>query len=109
VLLLVATGSRDEAERIGEGLVEGRLAACGSVVPTIHSFFYWEGRLQREHEALLLVKTSSGKAKAAQEYILRNHSYQLPEIFQIDVSGGSKPYIDWLLAEVQGTGPREGG
>ena len=32
VLLLVTFGGRDEAERMGEALVEQRLAACGSVV-----------------------------------------------------------------------------
>jgi periplasmic divalent cation tolerance protein len=107
VLLLISTGGRDEAERIGEGLVEGRLAACGSVIPTIHSFYYWEGRLQREHEALLLIKTSAAKSEAAQEYIRTHHSYQLPEIVQLDVTGGSQTYIEWLLEEVRGNGPRE--
>jgi len=102
VLLLVTAGGRDEAERLGEGLVEQRLAACGSVIPMIHSFFYWEGRLQREHESLLLVKTSAGKAAAAQAYLKEHHTNELPEILQLDVSGGSPQYLAWLLGEVSG-------
>ena len=50
VILLVTASDRAEAERLGEAMVEKRMAACGSVVPMIHSFFHWEGRLQREHE-----------------------------------------------------------
>ena len=107
VVLLISTGSRDDAERLGEGLVEERLAACGSVIPTIHSFYYWEGKLQREHEALLLIKTSASKSEAAQDYVRTHHSYQLPEIVQLDITGGSDAYIEWLLREVSGTGPRE--
>src|SRR5579859_1302319 len=101
VLMLVTTGSRDEAERLGEALVERRLAACGSVVPMIHSFFHWKGRLQREHEALLLVKTSTARAAEAQAYLLEHHSYELPEILQFGIDGGSAGYLDWLLGEIE--------
>jgi periplasmic divalent cation tolerance protein len=106
VLLLVTTGGRDEAERLGEALVQRRLAACGSVVPNIHSFFYWEGKLQREHEALLLLKTTATRSAEAQEYVRQHHSYQLPEILEVKVSGGSRAYLDWLLAEVTSNDPR---
>jgi periplasmic divalent cation tolerance protein len=104
VLLLVSAGSRDEAERLGEGTVEARLAACGTVIPSVHSFYHWEGRLQREHEAILIVKTSAAKAAAAQDYIRRHHSYELPEILQLDVNGGSAEYLEWLLKEVESPG-----
>ncbi len=99
VLLLVTAGSRDEAERLGEGLVEAGLAAWGSVVPTVHSFFRQEGRLQREHEALLLVKTSSEKSKAAQAYVEEHHGNEAPEVLQIEVTGGSDRYLSWLVGE----------
>lgn len=98
--MLISAGSRDEAERLGEGLVQENLAACGSVIPGVHSFYRWEGKLQREHEALLLVKTSAGRAEAAQEYIREHHGYELPEILQIDVATGSSAYLSWLLKEV---------
>jgi periplasmic divalent cation tolerance protein len=101
VILLVSAGSRDEAERLGEGLVEARLAACGSVIPGVHSFYHWEGKLQREHEALLLVKTSVSRAQAAQDYLREHHSNTVPEILQISVDGGSGDYLGWLLKEVE--------
>jgi periplasmic divalent cation tolerance protein len=100
VLLLVTAGGRDEAERLGEGLVEQRLAACTSVVPVVRSFYWWEGKLQREHEALLLVKTSPDKADVALDYVKQHHSYELPEILRLEITGGSQPYLDWLLREV---------
>ncbi len=105
VVLMVSTGTRDEAEHVGEALVTERLAACGSVVPTIHSFYYWDGKLQREHEALLLLKTSAAKSAAAQARIRELHSYDNPEILQLDVTGGAGKYIEWLLREVGGAGP----
>ena len=101
VLLLVTAADRAEAERLGEALVEKRMAACGSVIPMIHSFFRWEGRLQREHEALLLLKTTQEQSFAAQEELKTLHSYANPEILEIPVSGGSAQYLAWLAGEVQ--------
>jgi periplasmic divalent cation tolerance protein len=101
VLLLVTASDRAEAERLGEALVEKRMAACGSVIPMIHSFFHWEGRLQREHEALLLLKTTADLSFAAQAELKLMHSYDNPEILEIPVSGGSGQYLAWLAGEVR--------
>src|ERR1700674_5271804 len=97
---MVTTGGRDDAERLGEALVVEHIAACCSVVPTVHSFYYWEGRLKREHEALLLVKTVESRAAAVQEYVLSHHDYELPEVLQVAVEGGSSAYLNWLAEQV---------
>jgi periplasmic divalent cation tolerance protein len=97
---MVTAGGRNDAERLGEGLVEAHLAACCSVVPTVHSFYYWEGQLKREHEALLLVKTVESRAQAVQEYVRANHSYELPEILQVAIEGGHPAYLQWLADQV---------
>ena len=101
VLLIARTPERAEAERIGEALVEKRLAACGSVLPNVHSFFRWEGRLQREHEALLLIKTSAERSAAAQAELRSLHSLDNPEILEVQVTGGSADYLSWVLSEVR--------
>jgi periplasmic divalent cation tolerance protein len=88
VLILVTTGGRNDAERLGEAL------------STVHSVYYWEGQLKREHEALLLVKTLESRAAAVQEYVRTHHEYELPEILQISVEGGSPDYLNWLADQV---------
>jgi periplasmic divalent cation tolerance protein len=100
VLLLATVSDRAEAERIGEALVEQRLVARGSVVP-VHSFFRREGKLQREHEALLLVTTSEERSAAAQEELRALHPNQDPEIIEVPLSGGSPAHLQWLLNEVR--------
>lgn len=106
VILLVSAGSRDEAERLGEGIVEAGHAACGSVIPGVHSFFHWEGKLTRELEALLLIKTTADRADAAQAYVLEHHEYEMPEVLRIDVAGGSDRYLEWLAGGGTGAPPR---
>ena len=101
VLLITRTSERSEAERIGEQLVEKGLAASGSVLPAIHSFHRLEGKLQREHEALLLVTTSAERSAEAQTELRALHSRPDPEILEVPITGGSPTYLEWLLNEVR--------
>lgn len=103
ILIMVTAGGRNDAEKLGEGLVEGRMAACCTVIPMVHSFYYEEGQLKREHESLLLIKTVESRAKAVQDYVLANHSYEVPEILQIAIESGSPAYIQWLADQVSVT------
>ncbi len=100
VLIMVTTGGRDDAERIGEALVVEHLAACCSVVPTVHSFYYWDDQLKREHEALLLVKTLESQAAAVEDFVRSHHDYEVPEILQVPIEGGSSAYLNWLERQV---------
>jgi periplasmic divalent cation tolerance protein len=101
VLLIAIVSERAEAERIGEPLVEKRLAASGSVLPTIHSFHRLQGRLQREHDSLLLIKTSRERSAEAQSALRALHSNDNPEILEVPITGGSATYLAWLLNEVR--------
>ena len=104
VLILVIAGGRNDAERLGEDLVVERLAASCSVVPMVHSFYYENGVLKREHESLLIVKTASSRAKAVTEYVQAHHSYEIPEILEVAVDDGSPAYLKWLADQVSGAG-----
>jgi periplasmic divalent cation tolerance protein len=101
VLLIVSAAERSEAERIGEALVERRLAASGSVVPGLRSFFRNDEGLQREHGALLLVRTSAERSAQAQSELRALHSNANPDILEVTVTGGSSTYLEWLFNEVR--------
>jgi periplasmic divalent cation tolerance protein len=105
ILIMVTAGGRDDAERIGEALVVEHLAASCSVVPTVHSFYYSDGLLQRDHEALLLVRTVKSRRASVMAYLNEHPGHTRPEVLEIDVSGGSGPYLDWLAEQVEKPGP----
>ena len=101
ILVMVTARGRDEAERLGEALVVERLAASCSVVPVIHSFYLQsEGLLQRDTEALLLVRTVSSKRPAVMEHLNQHGPQERPEILEIKITGGSVPYLEWLAERV---------
>ncbi len=79
VLVLATFGTRDEAERAGEKLIEQGLAPSGSVVPAVHSFYLHEGRMQRNHDALLLLRTSADKVVEVKKFIRAESPNTAPE------------------------------
>jgi len=86
VLLLVTAATRDEAENLGEALLEAGLAKRGSVIPVIHSFWMADGKLERGHEAMLMVTTSTAQSGAVERYIRENHSFEAPHIVTLQLA-----------------------
>ena len=105
VIIFATFQTRDEAERVGEALVERRLAACGNVIPSIHSFYFWEGRMQRESEAMLLLKTTADHVDEIGAFIRTEGSHDTPEVISVAVSSGLPDYLAWVVKEV---GPEAG-
>jgi periplasmic divalent cation tolerance protein len=86
IVLMVTAGGRDDAERLGEALVVEHLAGSCSVVPTVHSFYFADGLLQREHEALLLVRTVASKRGQVMRYLEERNAGERPEILEMQVA-----------------------
>ena len=104
-VVTTALGTENEAETLAAALVEAGLAACVQVTH-VRSFYRWEGELKREPEWVLLVKTRSARFDEIDAFIRERHSYELPEILQIPVSGGSPDYLRWLLGATTGQPPQ---
>jgi len=81
--------------------VQERLAACANLVPAIHSIYWWEGRVQEDGEALLLVKTTRDRFEALRDRVLALHPYQVPEVLALPVAAGSASYLEWILRETR--------
>lgn len=97
VLVVLVTCPPDKAESIAEGLIEDRLAACVNVVPGLRSVYRWKGAVQKDQEALLLVKTTPDRFDALKRAVLARHPYELPEVIALPVERGHAPYIDWVV------------
>jgi len=97
---LVTCGSRDEGERIARTLVEDKLAACVNVVPGVTSFYFWDGKLNRDEEVLLVIKSVDRRSEDLARRVREIHSYSVPEVVTLEVAGGSGAYLDWVRGEV---------
>jgi len=100
-VVLVTVPSGGKAESLAEGAVESRLAACVNVIPGVVSLYRWKGRVHRDAESLLVIKTSAARLKALEKWIKARHPYETPEFLVLNGSGGSKEYLSWLSAQVK--------
>lgn len=101
-IVLTTAGSREEAEKIAQALVERRLAACVNLLSPIKSVYRWQGKVENAAEHLLIIKTTAARCEAVARAIRELHSYQLPECIQLDIEGGSAEYLQWIEDSVAG-------
>ena len=95
-LVLTTCGSREEAQRIANGLVERRLAACVNIVPQIESVYRWQGNVENAIEWLLLIKTTAALFARLRDALQELHSYDVPECIEIGIEDGSAEYLEWI-------------
>ncbi len=103
LLVLSTCPDQATAERIAQLLVEEKLAACVNVIPDITSLFQWQGKLDRENEILLLIKTTAASYSALETLVRQQHPYELPEIIAVPIVDGLNDYLDWVSSNTKST------
>jgi periplasmic divalent cation tolerance protein len=90
-----------EAERAGRAIVERRLAACVNILPGMISHYWWEGKVERGEEAVMIFKTRASLAEAVRAAVKETHSYTTPAILVLPLEGGDPSYLNWLMSETE--------
>jgi periplasmic divalent cation tolerance protein len=97
IVVLVTCGSKNEARRIAEALVERRLAACVQEMGgSVRSTYRWKGKIESAREFLLVIKTARKRFSAVSKLVKELHSYEVPEIIALNVADGSREYLKWI-------------
>jgi periplasmic divalent cation tolerance protein len=100
IVVVTTVGTEEQANDIAGELLARRQAACVNVVPGIRSTYRWEGRVCKDGELLLLIKTLEGELDGVAATIKELHSYELPEILAFPVDRGDQRFLDWIAASV---------
>jgi len=102
IVVLVTCGSKKEARKIAQALVQRRLAACVQEIGVpVRSMYRWKGRVESANEVLLLIKTSRKRFSAVSTLVKKLHSYEVPEIIALNIAAGSREYLDWITSNVR--------
>jgi periplasmic divalent cation tolerance protein len=57
VVVYATASSEEEADRIAADLLNNRLIACCNILPGVRSAYLWEGKLCKESEVLMVMKS----------------------------------------------------
>lgn len=95
--VFVTCPNRRVAETIGRTLVKERLAACANIIPGLTSIYRWQGKVCREPEVLVLLKTRRSCFAKLARRVLTLHPYSVPAIVALPVTVGSAAYLAWVV------------
>lgn len=102
VRVVFVTAPPREAERIARTLVEERLAACANLVPHVTSLYWWDGKLNRDVETLIILKTPPRRVAKLLQRVKALHGYQVPEFLALPVVEANPAYARWVHQECSG-------
>lgn len=95
-VVLTTLPSRPQAEKLAQRVLQEKLAACVNVIGPARSFFWWEGKIDRAKEHLLLIKTHRSLFSQLRRFLEKNHPYEVPEIVALPIERGNAAYLDWI-------------
>ena len=95
VIVQTTTSNEEEAKKIAKILIQDKLAACVQL-KDIESLYNWDGKLCCERETLLSIKTKKELFSKVKSKILELHSYDIPEIIELDISNISENYLKFI-------------
>ena len=100
IVVVTTVGTEEQAYLIAREIVARRQAACVNILPGIRSIYRWKGKICKDGELLLLVKTLEEEFEAVAATIRELHSYELPEILSFSVTRGEQGFLDWIAGSV---------
>lgn len=66
-------------------LVEASLAACVNIVPQVTSIYKWKGKLERDQELLLIIKSRESRLPELTAFVRQHHPYETCEVISFPV------------------------
>ncbi len=96
VTAFVTAGSMEEAEKIASALIEERLAACVNIIPQVFSMYRWKGKVEKDSEVKMIIKTTLDCSEVLIPRVQELHSYDVCEVTVLPILNGNPSYLDWI-------------
>ena len=99
---LVTAPDVKTARALTKVALQTRLVACANLIPRLESHYWWQNKIEKSNEVLILFKTIESRLAALEKLLLAHHPYDTPEFIVLRLNRGNKRYLDWLAASVRG-------
>ncbi len=99
-IITTAIDNEFVAQKIIDELLTKRLVSCVQKREIISSY-WWNGKIEKSKEFLLQMKTKKSLYKEVEAEIEKMHTYEVPEIFSVDMDNGIQCYLDWIEEETK--------
>ena len=98
--MVTTVGDEDQANELARELVMRRQAACVNMLSSMKSVYRWKGKICRDSEYLLIIKTEASEFEQVADTIREIHQYDLPEILALEITKGDPDFLAWIHASL---------
>jgi periplasmic divalent cation tolerance protein len=99
IVVLITIDTSANAQKLADKLLSARKAACVNIIPKVSSQYWWQGKIEKADEVMLVVKTRAALLDELITLVKQNHTYSVPEIIALPIIGGNPDYLAWLEKE----------
>ncbi len=99
VIVFITIDSPANAQKLADKLLSAKKAACVNIIPKVSSQYWWQGKIEKADEVMLVVKTRGALLDELIALVKQNHPYTVPEIIALPIIGGNPDYLAWLDKE----------
>jgi periplasmic divalent cation tolerance protein len=100
-IVLVTAPNLNIARKLARAALTNRLAACANLIPALESHYWWQGKLEKGKEVLLLLKTTRQHLAALEKLIVKLHPYDTPEFVALTPNQINARYRTWWVASLK--------
>jgi periplasmic divalent cation tolerance protein len=101
IVVFITIDTPANARKLADKLLAARKAACVNIITEVSSQYWWQGKIEKAAEVMLVVKTRAALFDDLIALVKQNHPYTVPEIIALPVIGGNPDYLAWLDQETR--------
>jgi periplasmic divalent cation tolerance protein len=101
IVVFITIDTPANAQQLADKILTARKAACVNIIPTVSSQYWWQGKIEKSAEVMLVVKTRAALLDELITLVKQNHPYTVPEIIALPIIGGNPDYLAWLESETK--------
>jgi len=98
ILMMTYPNDGRKLQRLIIAILKQWLAKCVNRINYVKSYYLREGKLKRDEEKLLLIKTTQDKKEKLIAFIKKQHPYDTPELIWLQPEEVDEKYLKWLEA-----------
>ena len=95
-IVFVTVPNKKEAKKIADIILKEKLVACVNIINKLESIYWWQGKIEKSNELLLIMKTKTSLSKELIKKIKSIHTYEVPEIIFLPITAGNTDYLKWI-------------
>jgi len=100
-IIYITAKDKAEAKKIARTLVEERLAACANIIDNVESLYWWQGKIEKGAEVVIIAKTKESLVPELINKVKSLHSYKCPCVVLLPLVDGNKDYFNWIMNETK--------